>query len=110
MAKSWAAGRSLGDALPTFRLIQSGVTSRAREEREEEVRRARRTWPVRVCRLGDEPGDDLSRSSTAAQRLAMMWELARDAWLLSGRPVPEYLRHETPVSCRPSHVAAHTEP
>jgi hypothetical protein len=27
---------------------------------------------VRVYRLGEEPGDDLSRSSTATQRLAMM--------------------------------------
>jgi hypothetical protein len=78
------------------------VTSEAADE----ARDSRRTWPVRVYRLGEEPGDDLSRSSTATQRLAMMWDLARDAWSLSGRPVPDYPRHETPVSCRPWHVAA----
>lgn len=71
---------------------------------------ARRAWPVRVYRLGEEPGDDQSRSSTATQRLAMMWELARDAWSLSGRPVPEYPRHETPVSCRPWRVVADEGP
>jgi hypothetical protein len=35
----------------------------------------------------------------------MMWDLARDAWSLSGWPLPEYPRHETPVTCRPAHVA-----
>jgi hypothetical protein len=82
------------------------VTSDAAEEPLD----ARRAWPVRVYRLGEEPGDDLSRSSTATERLAMMWDLARDAWSLSGRPVPDYLRHETPVSCRPWRVAAAAGP
>jgi hypothetical protein len=26
----------------------------------------------------------------------MMWELARQAWLLSGRPLPDYERHSAP--------------
>jgi hypothetical protein len=71
---------------------------------------ARGAWPVRVFRLGDEPGDDLSRSTTAAERLAMMWVLARDAWSLSGRPLPDYPREETPVSRRPWRVAADPRP
>jgi len=62
---------------------------------------ARRDWPVHLYRLGEEPGDDQSRQNTPEERLAMMWELARDAWSLTGRPLPEYPRHETPVTLRP---------
>ena len=60
-------------------------------------RRARAAWPVRVFALGDEPSDDLSGSTTAEERLAMMWPLAVDAWTASGRPLPEYPRHLMPV-------------
>jgi len=66
---------------------------------------SRRGWPVRLYRLGEEPGDDQSQINTAEQRLAMMWDLALEAWSLTGRPVPEYARHETPVRCRPWGVA-----
>jgi hypothetical protein len=58
-----------------------------------------------VYRLGDEPGDDQSRQNTAEERLAMMWDLAREAWSLTGRPLPDYPRGATPVSCRPWRVA-----
>lgn len=58
---------------------------------------ARRGWPVRVFRLGEEPEDDLRASTTAAERLAMMWPLAVDAWTLSGREIPDYERHEAPI-------------
>jgi len=70
----------------------------------EDVREARRRWPVRLYRLGEEPGEDQSGLNTPEQRLSMMWDLARDAWALTGRPLPEYLRHETPVTCRPLRV------
>lgn len=60
---------------------------------------------MRLYRLGEEPGDDQSGLNTAEERLAMMWELAREAWSLTGRPLPEYPRHATPVSCRPWRVA-----
>jgi hypothetical protein len=64
-------------------------------------RRARRAaWPVRVYRLGEAPGDDLSHETTPAQRLAMMWPLAIEAWVLAGRAVPTYGRHELPLSTR----------
>ena len=62
---------------------------------------ARRSWPVRVYRLGAEPGDDLGPTTTAEARLAMMWPLALEAWTLAARPVPTYSRAETPVSLRP---------
>ena len=58
---------------------------------------ARRSWPVRKFRLGDDPGDDLSRTTTAEERLAMMWPLAVEAWSLTGRPMPGYRREEAPV-------------
>jgi hypothetical protein len=60
----------------------------------------RRSWPVRRYRLGEGPGDDLSTETTVAQRLAMMWPLALEAWALTGRPLPGYARHEAPVTRR----------
>lgn len=34
--------------------------------------------------------------TTPAERLALMWPLARESWLLSGRPLPDYPRHQIP--------------
>jgi len=65
----------------------------------------RRDWPVRVYRLGAEPGDDLRATTTAEERLAMMWPLALEAWALSAGPVPEYSRSEAPVSLRPARAS-----
>lgn len=59
-------------------------------------RAARGSWPVRVFRLGDEPSDDLTDSTTPEERLAMMWPLALDAWATAGRPLPAYSRDEMP--------------
>jgi hypothetical protein len=56
----------------------------------------RREWPISKYQLGQEPGDDLSRVTTAQQRLEMMWPLAKEAWLLSGRPIPDYRREDAP--------------
>ena len=36
-------------------------------------RTARAGWPVRKFRLEDAPGPDLSATTTAEERLAMMW-------------------------------------
>lgn len=58
---------------------------------------ARRDWPVRKRRLGEEPGDDLSAMTTAKERLAMMWPLALEAWSLTGRPMPNYERQDAPI-------------
>jgi hypothetical protein len=60
----------------------------------------RRLWPVRVYRLGEEPGDDLSGSTTVAERLAMVWELTERSWALLGRPLPAYTRSRMPVQVR----------
>ncbi len=55
---------------------------------------------MRVFRLGEEPGDDLSGTTTAEQRLAMVWPLTLEAWALAELPMPTYARHETPISFR----------
>lgn len=64
---------------------------------------ARRSWPIRTYRLGEEPAEDLSASTTAAERIGMMWRLARDAWAVAGRPIPDYPRERTPISKRRLH-------
>jgi hypothetical protein len=57
-------------------------------------------WPVRVFRLGEEPSDDLSSTTSPEERLAMVWTLTLEAWSLSGRDYPEYARAQTPVTRR----------
>jgi hypothetical protein len=59
----------------------------------------RRTWPVNRFKLGEEPGDDLTSTTTAEQRLEMMWPLTLEAWALAGRALPEYERSQAPVRC-----------
>lgn len=54
-------------------------------------------WPVHVYRLGEEPGEDLSATTTLTERLEMMWILRDRMWELTGRPVPSYRRSEIPI-------------
>ncbi len=61
----------------------------------------RSEWPVRVFRLGEEPGDDISATTTAEERLAMVEVLTREAFGLAGRPWPAYARAEAPIARRP---------
>lgn len=65
---------------------------------------ARRSWPIRTFRLGEEPSDDLSATTTVAQRVAMVWQLTLDSWASAGLAIPTYPRHEMPVKVlgRPS--------
>lgn len=44
--------------------------------------------PIRVFRLGEEPGDDLSAATTPEERIAMVWELTRRMWEFTGGPAP----------------------
>ena len=83
-SREWS--QSLGDS-------GAGPGNSAREAR----RAARAQWPVRKFRLAEEPGPDLSATTTASERLAMMWPLARDAWTLAGRAIPDYPRDRMPV-------------
>ena len=61
----------------------------------------RSTWPVRVVPLQRPSDDDLSATTTAAERIAMMWPLALDAWSTMGHPVPTYLREHAPIRIVP---------
>jgi len=63
----------------------------------ESRREGRAGWPVVVRRLADDD-DDVSDVTTAAERIAMMWPLAEEAWHLAGRAIPDYDRASTP--CR----------
>jgi hypothetical protein len=56
-----------------------------------------RRWSARIYRLGEEPGDDLSAVTTAEERLAMVAELSRRMWSLTGRPAPVYQRAGIPA-------------
>jgi len=58
---------------------------------------SRRGWPIRTYRLGEEPSHDLTASTTPVERLEMMWPLALEAWSLTGRPLPDYVRGEEPL-------------
>ena len=58
---------------------------------------ARGSWQIRRYDLGEEPGDDLSATTTGAERIEMMWPLARDAWSFAGRSIPDYPRSQTPI-------------
>jgi hypothetical protein len=65
-------------------------------------RRAERArWPVVKFSLGEEPSDDLSESTTATERIAMMWPLAESAWRLAGRALPTYDRRTIPARLFP---------
>lgn len=73
-----------GAGLVRALLYNDGVTDRAH-------------WPVRRFPLGAQPGDDLSATTTPAERVAMVWTLTLEAWSVAGRPLPDYRREDTPV-------------
>ena len=57
----------------------------------------RERGPVEIYRLGDEPGDDLTETTTPEERLAMLWSLSARMWELTGQPLPHRNRSELPV-------------
>jgi hypothetical protein len=66
---------------------------------EREARRiARQSWPVRLVPEG--ASDDLRATTTGAERWAMMWPLACEAWALAGLEIPTYTRAEMPITVR----------
>lgn len=75
--------------------------SESRDTRAERAA-ARSSWPVRRFALGEEPSENLRGSTTAEERVGMMWELAVQAWALSGRPMPTYERGKAPGVIRRS--------
>jgi hypothetical protein len=63
----------------------------------DEPKRVREGLVVRSFRLGDEPPDDILSTTTADERLAMVWELTRRMWELQGSPPCTYTRATMPV-------------
>jgi hypothetical protein len=61
-----------------------------------DMRRATRL-PVRVYRLGEEPTDDLSGSTTPAERFEMVALLTARMLEFSGQRLPTYSRREMPM-------------
>ncbi len=64
-------------------------------QNEDERRRARKHWPISVVSVADAV-DDLSATTTAEARLAMMWPLAIEAFSLSQKTIPTYDRRHAP--------------
>jgi len=62
-----------------------------------ERRAARRDWPVVKTTLSEQA--TAMHPLTPEAGLAMMWQLALDAWAMTGKPLPEYSRAEAPVRC-----------
>ncbi len=62
----------------------------------EQRRAARRGWPIRRYRLGEEPIRDPLDRSSPEERLASMWPLAVEIWTVAGRALPDYSRSEAP--------------
>src|SRR5262249_55255881 len=75
--------------------------AKARASAARERARARGTWPVRRFSLGGQPRDDLRATTTAEERVALMWPLALEAWAVAGRDLPDYERWNAPVRCVP---------
>ena len=57
----------------------------------------RRSTPARVYRLGDEPRDNLSSTTTADERLEMVALLSRRMWELTGQAFVRHDRATLPV-------------
>ena len=67
--------------------------------RDDYARRAalRAQWPGGIASVGAAPeAVDLRATTTAEQRVGMLWELTLGAWSLTGRPLPDYPRTAMP--------------
>ena len=64
---------------------------------DETPKRVREGMVVRKYRLGEEPSDDISDSTTVDERFAMVWVLSERMWSWAGRPFPTYERAQMPV-------------
>jgi hypothetical protein len=51
---------------------------------------------VKAFTKGEEPSENLSDLTTAEERLAMMWPLAKTAWQLAFGELPVYSRDQMP--------------
>lgn len=76
---------------------------------EQNRKNRRRSWPIEVRELAEPDRPDLSATTTAEERLAMMWPLALEAWRLAGKPIPDYDRAEIPARVIRGYLSRNTE-
>ncbi len=63
----------------------------------EDRKQARSDWPGRKFNLADEPVLDPDvLAMTPSARVAMVWQVTRDAWAWAGRCIPTYERGSMP--------------
>lgn len=53
--------------------------------------------PIRVLRLGAEPPDDVTATTTAEERLALVWALSQRLWALTGQRTTTGPRDRLPI-------------
>lgn len=58
----------------------------------------RKDMTARVVPLDSAEADRPPVPPTVVERLALLADLSREAWALTGRPLPEYARSEMPVA------------
>jgi hypothetical protein len=71
-------------------------------------RDARRDW--RVVKLAMSASSETTGDFSPEMGLASMWQLALDAWAMTGRPLPAYSRAETPLQCVMMDAPEHERP
>jgi hypothetical protein len=70
-----------------------GVHWMCMTDREKRAQARRQNWTGQVFRNGEHPPMWRMEPGLA---LSVMWETAREVWLLTGQPLPNYERHEMP--------------
>lgn len=61
----------------------------------------RREVTARIVPLASAEAGESRVGGTPAERLALVAELSKQAWALTGRPLPSYTRATIPISIRP---------
>ena len=89
----------------------STADSKERERSRRLARSARRrNLEIRRFRLGEEPSENLSSTTTLEERIAMVWALTVDAWTSAGREMERRPRKEWTVRVkRPAWMPSNRE-
>jgi hypothetical protein len=58
--------------------------------------RARQAWPGQVTNLADASSSLAGVHTSPSERVAMVWRITIDSWVLSGRSWPSYDRAHMP--------------
>jgi len=71
------------------------------------MRQKRKAMTARVVPLNSREAGDARVAGTPAERVALVATLSRDAWALTGVPLPSYTRATMPVRLIPLREARH---